>query len=74
MTQSRRGSFIEACVNVLIGYTIALISQLLVFPLFGWNPPLTTNLAIGAIFTVVSLIRSYVVRRLFNRIRSGWFA
>jgi len=64
--QSKKHSFIEACVNILIGYGVAVVSQLLIFPLFGVNLPLGDNLMIGAWFTVISLIRSYVIRRGFN--------
>ena len=53
--------------NVAIGYGVALVSQLVVFPIFGINVPLSTNLAIGACFTVISIARSYIVRRVFNR-------
>lgn len=66
MTQSRLGSLIESIVNVLIGYGIALASQLIVFPWFGIHIPLSDNLAIGGIFTVISIVRSYIVRRWFN--------
>jgi hypothetical protein len=66
MTQSRLGSLIESIVNVLIGYGIALASQLIVFPWFGIHIPLADNLAIGGIFTVISIARSYVIRRWFN--------
>lgn len=65
--QSRRVSFIEAIVNVLIGYWIALLSQLLIFPLYGVDLPLSQNAAIGVWFTVISIIRSYTIRRWFNR-------
>lgn len=64
--QSRRGSALEAVVNVLVGYWIAVLAQLAIFPLFGWRPSLSENLAIGGLFTVVSLVRSYCLRRLFN--------
>jgi hypothetical protein len=64
--QSRRASFIEACINVCLGYAIALLSQLAIFPMFGINIPLLDNLAIGAWFTAISLVRSYVIRRWFN--------
>ncbi len=64
--QSRLQSFLESCVNVAIGYTVALLTQLAVFPLFGMKVSLEANFAIGGIFTVVSLVRSYAVRRLFN--------
>ncbi len=66
MQQSKIESIIESFVNVLIGYFVALVSQLFVFPMFGINVPFTTNLWIGAWFTVISLVRSYIIRRWFN--------
>lgn len=73
MSQSRRLSAAEAVANVAIGYGVALCAQTVVFPSFGMTVSLGDNLAIGAIFTVVSLVRSYAVRRLFNAIgRLGW--
>lgn len=65
--QSKKQSLIESVINVVIGYVVALLSQLAIFPLFGVHLPLTDNLLIGAFFTIVSIIRSYVIRRLFNR-------
>lgn len=70
MSQSRRGSAIEAVANVVIGYGIAVGAQVVIFPLFGVHLPLADNLLIGALFTVVSLARSYFLRRLFNRLRN----
>ena len=64
--QSRTASFIESLANVAIGYSVALGTQLTVFPLFGLAVDLDQNLAIGAIFTAVSIVRSYCVRRAFN--------
>ena len=66
MNQSKTESFIESVVNILIGYGVALLSQIVVFPLFGIHVPLSTNMWIGAWFTVISLARSYVIRRFFN--------
>ena len=68
--QSRRGSIVEAVVNVLVGYGVAVTAQVMVFPLFGIHIPLSANLGIGVIFTVVSLARSYALRRLFNWIHT----
>lgn len=68
--QSRLSSLVEACINVLIGYGIALASQLVIFRMYGIHMPLADNIAIGAWFTGISLIRSYLIRRFFNaRIR-----
>lgn len=63
--QSKIQSLIESIVNILIGYFTALFSQLLVFPLFDINIPLSDNLLIGLYFAIISLIRSYLVRRYF---------
>lgn len=65
--QSKKHSLIESFTNVLIGYIVALLSQLAVFPLFDINVPFTDNLLIGVYFTAISLVRSYVIRRWFNQ-------
>jgi hypothetical protein len=65
--QSRLGSFFESLTNVGIGYAVALLSQLIVFPMFDIHVSFSDNLAIGAWFTAISIARSYVVRRWFNR-------
>tara|TARA_R110000787_G_scaffold14089_3_gene43785 strand:- start:182 stop:466 length:285 start_codon:yes stop_codon:yes gene_type:complete len=67
--QTKKGSFIEAAANVVLGYSIMVIAQRIIFPWFGIDLAMSTNLKIGLCFTVVSLIRSYVLRRLFNSIK-----
>jgi putative effector of murein hydrolase len=69
VSQSRRMSLIEAVTNVAVGYVLAVITQIVVFPWFGIQPSLGENLAIGSIFTGISLLRSYALRRLFERLR-----
>lgn len=71
MRQSRGMSFVESCANVAIGYIVALLSQLAIFPVFDIRVTLADNLLIGAFFTVISIVRSYAVRRLFNRLRQA---
>lgn len=71
MSQTRLQSLIETTINIGIGYGIALVSQIVVFPLFGINIPLSDNVFIGAIFTVISIARSYLVRRMFNRLHNA---
>lgn len=65
--QSRTHSFMESVANIVIGYLVALASQLAIFPMFDIHIPFTSNLAIGAWFTAISLARSYVLRRWFTR-------
>lgn len=69
MTQSRRMSLVESCANVAIGYGVAVLAQVAIFPVFGIHISLADNLQIGAFFTVVSIARSYAVRRAFNHLR-----
>lgn len=66
MSQSRLSSFIEALMNIFIGFSINYIANLLIFPLFGMQISLSDNFWLGMIYTVISLIRSYVIRRWFN--------
>ncbi|SUZ33249.1 hypothetical protein ROE7235_03018 [Roseibaca ekhonensis] len=68
MTQSRRLSLIEAATNVAVGYVLAVVAQIVVFPWFGLQASLGENLALGGVFTAISLIRSYTLRRLFEAV------
>lgn len=70
MTQTRTMSAVESVANVAIGYGVAVATQAAVFPLFGIHASTGDHLAIGAVFTLVSLARSYLLRRVFNRIRA----
>lgn len=69
MKQSRAMSLIESLANVAVGYGVAVVTQILIFPIFGLHTTLAQNLMMGAIFTVVSIGRSYALRRLFEEIR-----
>ena len=69
MKQSKRMSFAESIANVAVGYGVAVTSQVLVFPLFGIHVPLGSNLGIGVVFTAISLVRSYALRRVFNSLK-----
>ena len=69
MKQSRVMSLVEAIANVVVGYGVAVLTQILIFPVFGLNTTLVQNLAMGAVFTVVSIVRSFALRRLFEQIR-----
>lgn len=59
-------SLLETALGVLIGFAVALILQLIVFPLFDITTTTSENLQIAAIFTVASIIKGYFVRRFFN--------
>ena len=66
MQQTKLESLLEVLINVAIGWIIALITQLIVFPLYGIQITMSDQLGISVVFTVVSIIRGYVIRRWFN--------
>lgn len=65
--QSKVHSLLEATLNVLVGAVVAFTSQYIVFPIVGiQDVSLATHLEITAWFTIISVARSYVIRRWFN--------
>jgi len=69
MRQTRIMSLIEATANVVVGYVLAIATQIVVFPWFGIETGLAEHLTIGLAFVGVSLARGYLLRRLFEAIR-----
>lgn len=64
--QSRKHSLLESITNVVVGYALAVFTQTLIFPLFGVYLHFSENLAIAGVFTAISVVRSYALRRVFN--------
>ena len=62
-------SLVEAVISAMIGYLVAVATQFAVFPMFGLAVGVIQNLGIGVVFTAVSIARSYILRRLFERLR-----
>ena len=71
--QKKKASLIQVLINTAIGYFVALATQVVIFPWFGIDVTLGQQVTIGVIFTVVSIVRGYFVRRMFNLIHiKGW--
>ena len=66
--QSKKHSFAEAWTNIFVGYTINFIANILIFPLFGWHISVMQNIGLGILYTAISLIRSYCLRRIFTHL------
>jgi len=66
--QSRRFSALEALLNTLFGFWISVLANVVLLPIWGFSPSLPQAVEIGMAFTLVSLLRSYALRRLFNYI------
>lgn len=71
MTQSRLGSFYEAIINVVIGFSINYFANLVIFPFFGLHISPGANFMMGLIYTAISIVRSYCIRRWFNAPAGG---
>lgn len=69
MQQSRLMSLAESVTNVVIGYVLAIATQIVVFPWFGIETGLAEHMTIGLAFVGVSLARGYLLRRLFEAMR-----
>ena len=66
--QTRWMSLVESSANVVVGYGLAVLTQILVFPIFGLQASVGENLLIGGVFTAISVIRSFALRRVFNAV------
>ena len=71
MAQTKLGSFVEAWANIVVGFSINWCANMIVLPWFGFKLSGGTAFEIGLIFTVISLVRSYVLRRWFNGLKFG---
>lgn len=67
MSQTRLASLVEASTNVAIGFAINMGANLLVLPAFGYPVTAADALGIGLAFTAISVLRSYMLRRAFNK-------
>lgn len=68
MPQSKKMSATETIVSTCIGLVASLVSNLVIFHYMGIPITLSENLGMTAFFTVISIIRGYFVRRVFNRL------
>jgi hypothetical protein len=68
--QSKKESLKESLINTSLGFAISLAATFLVLPLFGIQSIPLKNIGITICFTAISVLRSYLVRRYFNKIES----
>ena len=65
--QTKLQSLKETLTNIAIGYLVGVLSNVVVLPLFGYETNLSKSMGIAVFFTCISLVRSYIVRRWFNK-------
>lgn len=71
MSQTKLGSFAEAWANIAAGFTINWCANMVVLPWFDFHVTGSQAFGIGVVFTAISLVRSYVLRRWFNGLKFG---
>jgi len=71
MSQTKLGSFVESWANIVVGFSINWSANMLILPHFGFDVSASAAFGIGVIFTAISLVRSYVLRRWFNGLKFG---
>jgi hypothetical protein len=69
MKQTRAMSLVESIANVVVGYGVAVVTQILIFPMFVLRTTLAQNLLMGVAFSLISVARSFALRRAFEAIR-----
>jgi hypothetical protein len=72
MTQSHKHSLIETVANIGSGFIIGVLLNYTVLPFFVEDTitgPM--SFSIGAIYSTVSVIRSYAFRRIFTHLTEG---
>ena len=71
-SQSRLASFVESWANTAVGFVISYFANWYLLPVFGFHTMThTQNLEIVIVFTIISLVRSFVLRRYFNNLKFG---
>jgi uncharacterized membrane protein (DUF485 family) len=65
--QSKKHSFIESAVQTFIGLAVSFVIQLIIYPLMSIPVTFSQNILITLVFTVASILRGYVIRRIFNK-------
>ena len=65
--QNKKQSLIESIAQTIIGLGTSIIIQVVLYPILGIPVSFTQNLIITAVFFVVSIVRGYIVRRIFNK-------
>lgn len=67
MSQTIKRSWCESWSNIFIGWIINFLANMIVFPLFGYELSIKKNILLGTVYTGISLLRSFCIRRWFNK-------
>jgi len=66
--QTKKHSLLESLTNVIVGLLMSFLTQLIIYPFLDIKVSLNQNIIITAVFFIISFVRGYVIRRIFNKI------
>jgi ABC-type polysaccharide transport system permease subunit len=67
LSQTKKNSLVESLTNTILGLLTSFIIQLIIYPLLDIDVKLTQNVIITFVFFLASVLRGYIIRRLFNK-------
>lgn len=65
--QTKKHSLLESLTNVIVGLLMSFLTQLIIYPFLDIKVSLNQNIIITAVFFIISFVRGYVIRRIFNK-------
>lgn len=68
--QTKKHSILESLTNVIVGLLMSFLTQLVIYPILDIEVSLNQNVIITTVFFIISFVRSYVIRRIFNNLKS----
>jgi len=73
-SQTKLWSLIETIAQTSIGYMLGVISQAILFPIYipNYVPDIKANFILAGVFTAISFVRGYFIRRLFVWLMRHW--
>lgn len=71
MSQSKKNSLVESVTQTIVGFLISLAIQLVIYPVLNIPVTFSQNIIITSVFTIISILRGYLIRRLFNLKQNG---
>ena len=67
--QHRKHSIIEAITNTVVGLSTSFLIQIIIYPVMNIPVTIGQNVIITLVFFIASFLRSYILRRIFNKIK-----
>ena len=65
--QSKIESLKESLAHIVLGYIISLIGNAIILPILNIQINIQQNLLIGVFFTFIGILKTYIIRRHFNK-------